>query len=100
MESCNQVLALLDQNRVTVIPHQHLGAASHAGNNGGADEDCLHVAGAGARLEFGFRSDAGDTAVHLAAIGVAFHADIYEAETLLRRTGNLVSQEDGSGASA
>ena len=100
VESCYQVLALFDQNRVTVIPHQHLGAVSDAANNGGADEDCFHVAGVRARLEVGLRSDAGDTAVHLAAVGVAFHADIDEAETFLRRTRDFVSQKDCSGASA
>src|SRR5437588_10871753 len=100
MESGHYVASLLHQDWIALVSRQHARAFSDAADDGGPDEDSLHSARRGAGLEIRFGRDAGDAAIDLPAVGIALHSDVDETQAFLRRAGDFVGQQDGSGAGA
>ena len=94
MECCGHHYSLAHQYWVTFAAGQDFDFRAGLSDAGRADENHLQrIAGQGSRC-------GKDGGVDLAAVGVALHGSVEQAEGLLSGVGDLASQQDASGAGA
>src|SRR5579872_649659 len=89
--------ALFHQHRIARIFCQHSGTRSDAADNGSTNKYGLEVATPEALI---ITVHPDDATVKLPAVRVAFDRNIHEMQRILRRVGNLVSDQDRPGAGA
>src|SRR5215471_14428968 len=92
MKRCHHVLALLDPNRIALIPGNHLGRGTRAANNRRANENGLHFA---VPLHRHLRN----TAIDLTPVSVTLDSNIHGLQTLLTGTGYIIRQQNCARAS-
>jgi hypothetical protein len=92
--------ALFHKYRISMILGEHLYSGSRAPDDGGADENGLHIARSGALLKLRAGLDGGDAAVDLAAVGIAFDGHIDKAKAFLRGVLHVGSEQNGPGTGA
>src|SRR5579863_1046446 len=98
MECCDQMPALFDQYRVTLILCQNTYAGAGAPDDGRADEDRFHVSRARSLLKIGGRLDVRDLAVDLSPVGITLDSEVDGAKAFLRRVAHFLRQKNSSRA--
>lgn len=89
-----QVWPLLDEYGVALIGSQHLRSGPYSTDNWRPNENGFQIPPLCALLEFSGWIKLSDTAIDLAPVTIALHANIHQAETLLRRVRNFRGDEN------
>ncbi len=94
------MITLFHKDRISMILGEHLYSGTRAPDDGGADENGLNIARAGALLKLLAGLNGGDPAIDLTAVGIAFDGHIDDAEAFLRGVLHVGGEQNGAGAGA
>jgi hypothetical protein len=100
VECGNQMFALFDKDRISMIFGEHLYSGARAPDDGGADENGFNITRPGALLKLRARFDSSNPAIDLSTVGIAFDRHIDDAEAFLRGVLHVGSEQNGPGAGA